>query len=300
MEASPGIIQEMSKVRISIVISHCEKRLKWISDYIGTEYSITDITIYSKCGKEVRNMKQLEELSPIVNIIKLPNVGRNDHAYAYWIRKHYDSIDKDKDGNDIVLFLKDNGGRYSSTAFHPIDRLLTFASKSGFGCMIKPGCNRCEEQCNKESVVRTMQHRRQYILNFSKDNYNRQERDDGSAFQSDKYADFKSWKEDLGFVIPESETMPVCYRGSFAVQKKQFLNHRKEAWEKMVSSLSRGDNIVEGHYAERLWASILSDIDEDSASAVDEVFSHHQKTLSTRCGKKFSTYISKDASITIP
>ena len=94
--------------------------------------------------------------------------------------------------------------------------------------------------------------------------------------------------------------MPVCYRGSFAVQKKQFLNHRKEAWEKMVSSLSRGDNIAEGHYSERLWASILSDIDEDSASAVDEELSHHQKTLSTRCGKKFSTYISKDASITIP
>ena len=112
-------------------------------------------------------------------------------------------------------------------------------------------------------------------LNFSKDNYNRQERDDGSAFQSDKYADFKSWKEDLGFVIPESETMPVCYRGSFAVQKKQFLNHRKEAWEKMVSSLSRGDNIVEGHYAERVWASILTEIDEDSARAVDEVFSPH-------------------------
>ena len=60
MEASPGIIEEMNKVRISIVVSHCEKRLRWISDYIGTEYSIKDITIYSKCGKEVENIEKLE------------------------------------------------------------------------------------------------------------------------------------------------------------------------------------------------------------------------------------------------
>ena len=43
----------------------------------------------------------------------------------------------------------------------------------------------------------------------------------------------------------------------------------------MEASLSRADNIVEGHYAERLWASILSDIDSKSARAVDEVLSPH-------------------------
>ena len=43
----------------------------------------------------------------------------------------------------------------------------------------------------------------------------------------------------------------------------------------MQSSLSRANNIVEGHYAERTWASILSDTDEDSARAVDEVISPH-------------------------
>merc|ERR1719223_1597722 len=43
----------------------------------------------------------------------------------------------------------------------------------------------------------------------------------------------------------------------------------------MKSSLSRANNIVEGHYAERLWASILSDTDDDSARAVDKMFAPH-------------------------
>ena len=76
--------------------------------------------------------------------------------------------------------------------------------------------------------------------------------------------------------IPESETtVPVCYRGSFLAQRKQFLNQPEESWVKMEASLSRADNIVEGHYAERMWASALSDHDDESARAVDEVLSPH-------------------------
>ena len=49
----------------------------------------------------------------------------------------------------------------------------------------------------------------------------------------------------------------------------------------MEASLSRANNIAEGHLAERFWASILSDTDEDSARAVDEVFSKHISFVAT-------------------
>ena len=62
MEASPRIIEEMSKVRISIVVSHCEENVGWISEYIGKDYSIKDITVYSKCGNEVEGLEELEDL----------------------------------------------------------------------------------------------------------------------------------------------------------------------------------------------------------------------------------------------
>ena len=67
----------------------------------------------------------------------------------------------------------------------------------------------------------------------------------------------KSWKDDIGFVVPESETMPVCLRGFFVAKKKQFFNQPEESWKKMEASLSRANNIIEGHYAERMWASIF-------------------------------------------
>ena len=107
----------------------------------------------------------------------------------------------------------------------------------------------------------------------------------------------------MGFIIPKSETIPVCYEGLFIAQKKQFFNQPKESWEKMEASLCRADNLVEGHYAERLWASILSDTDEDSARAVDEVLSPHISYVASflNCLPVVgSIFIHADARITIP
>ena len=104
----------------------------------------------------------------------------------------------------------------------------------------------------------------------------------------------------MGFVIPKSETVPVCYRGSFLAQRKQFLNQPEESWVKMEASLSRADNIIEGHYAERIWASALSDNDDESAKAVDEVLSPHIAFTRKGTAIKGMLYTKKGAEITIP
>ena len=127
MEGSPEIIEEMSKVRISIVVSHCEESVGWISEYIGKDYSIKDITVYSKCGNEVEGLEELEDLSPTVDVVELPNVGRCDHTYAYWINQHHEIIDKENDGNDVVMFLKDNNCHRD--LFNPIDVMFSHVSK---------------------------------------------------------------------------------------------------------------------------------------------------------------------------
>ena len=299
MKASPQIVEEMSKVNISIIISHCEDNVGWLLEYIGKDYSIKDILIFSKCDKEVEGLEELEELSPVVNITKLPNVGRCDHSYAHYITEQYTSIDRENDGDDIVMFFKDNGRHRN--IFIPMDLLLTHASKSGFGCVARVTC-RCD-QCNKDSIIPMLQHKRKKLERFARMDYNRVKRDDSNAFVSEQYPSLKSWKDDIGFVIPESETMPVCYRGMCVVQKKQFFNQPEESWKKMEASLSRANNIIEGHYAERMWASILSDVDNESARALDEILSPHVTTMSkpqTNCVKPSTTFIHKDAQIIIP
>ena len=284
MKASPTIVEEMKNVNISLVISHCEENLSWIAGYIGNNYSLKDITIYSKCDKEVKGLKALQRLSSTINVLRLPNVGRCDHTYAYWIKEQYKLIDAEADGNDIVMFLKDNKREYRK--YHPIDLVLSHASKSGFGCVAMPLTKCKKKECFRKSLTPLMQHKRESLDAFKISFYNRLERDDSSAFSTGQYPFFKDWKEEMGFVIPKSESVPVCYRGSFLAQRKQFLNQPEESWVKMEASLSRADNIVEGHYAERIWASALSDNDDESAKAVDEILSPHIAFTGDGCGMK--------------
>ena len=60
----------------------------------------------------------------------------------------------------------------------------------------------------------------------------------------------------------------------------------------MEASLSRANNIIEGHYAERMWASILSDVDNESAKAVDKVLLPQISFVDSRkCPMNGITYI---------
>jgi len=284
--------------------------VSWIAEYIGHKYvTIKDITIYSKCGKEVDGIDELEKglsvASTNIIVVTQPNVGRCDHTYAHWINEQYTSIHEQTNeranANDIVMFLKDTDRRRNK--FLPIDLLFTHASKSGFGCVIKPKCA-CNVGCENSLHMALMQHRRESLESFKLGDYHRTETDESSTFLSKDFPVFKYWRDEMGFTIPQSETVPVCYGGQFIAQKKQVLNQPKESWQKMETSLSRGNNIIEGHYAERLWASILSDVDNESARAVDEALSPHMASevgeAKKECGMLGMLFIRKDAQIELP
>ena len=54
-------------------------------------------------------------------------------------------------------------------------------------------------------------------------------------------------------------------------KEKQILNQpEQDVWQNVVTSLGRNNFILEGHYAECLWAPALSVIDEDYARSVKE------------------------------
>eukprot|EP00536_Pseudo-nitzschia_multiseries_P004289 jgi/Psemu1/285011/fgenesh1_pg.70_\ len=94
---------------VHVVVSHCNKPIGWIwKEYFGdlknrTSYSIRSITIISKCDipipladlpyhSSINKPDQTSrlkptELVPLVTVVSLPNVGRCDHSYAYWITK---------------------------------------------------------------------------------------------------------------------------------------------------------------------------------------------------------------------
>ena len=249
------------------MISHCEERVSWIPEYFKDEYNIKDIIVYSKCGNVVEGIDSLTKLAP-TKVVRLENVGRCDHTYAYWINDHYYKFNKEKDGDDVVLFLKDN--KRFRKMFRGIHDIFTHVTETGFACLKKPECD-CYKPCNRGQFEPMMMHQQKYLMSFALDEYSRTERDENSDFLSNKYKSLKSWNDAMGFRIPKSETLPVCYIGMFAAKKKQIFNQPAYVWERMTKSLSRANNIIESHYAERMWATLLSNQDERYMREIDKV-----------------------------
>ena len=63
---------------------------------------------------------------------------------------------------------------------------------------------------------------------------------------------------DINSFLENQTVVPVCYGGVFLTTYSQIANPPPGVWEQLEQSLSRDDNIEEGHYAERSWAALLS------------------------------------------
>ena len=57
---------------------------------------------------------------------------------------------------------------------------------------------------------------------------------------------------------PYPEIVQVCYGGAFAAYVSNIKKRDMPIWKALEKTLSRGNNIAEGHYAERSWAYLLS------------------------------------------
>ena len=286
-----------SNTNITIVISHCDSVMYWIPKYIRDGYNIRQIIIYSKCGKEVKGLQNLMKLGP-TSIVNLPNVGRCDHTYAYFINEHFNDVKKGKNLDDMIIFMKDNN--HDNEYWYKFDKVFTRAFQSGFGCVKKPQCD-CSFKCRKKGPHSpSMMHDREYLLNFSLNGYKRLERDENSQFLNESYMSLREWNDSMGIKFPKTTSMPVCYLGLFAIKKRQILNQSKETWQSITDSLSRANNIIEGHYAERMWAAILSDNSEEIARQVDQALLPVVQDMVKRpidgnvCGMASMYYVNKN------
>ena len=97
----------------------------------------------------------------------------------------------------------------------------------------------------------------------------------------------------------------TCYGGSFAARREGIVRWPLSFWRWLSSSLSRGDNILEGHFAERTWAKLLApplSLDQEMAilcasRGVDASNGHVGGGCACGevCGKLFSMAVAPDA-----
>jgi hypothetical protein len=103
--------------------------LKWLAGYtVG--FNFRSITILSKCGVSVES----DELPEGASVFQLPNVGRNDHAIAFWMSMiQYSSRD-----NEVVVFLKDNLDIHQSSRARSVHDTLRITAKTGYAFFQEP------------------------------------------------------------------------------------------------------------------------------------------------------------------
>ena len=228
---------------IDCVITRYNEHINWV---LGMPKWINRFMIYNK-GPNDNIFKDVvipDELAAKIFIMKSENIGRIDHTIAYHIINNWDDLP------DNLIFLPGTAvmcprkGQYLEMI-----RRNMFRLNSKFGGFYGPR----RFKPNPD-------------FNFTRDNYiasgicNR----NGNNFIRSEYQDFKAWKKEL---IDDDPLELIAYRGMFCVNKDNIKFNDISVFEKILESVSVGDNIENGHFAERIWAHLFTKINRITLSA---------------------------------
>lgn len=283
-----------STPELHVVISHCDKPISWIWKQVLVDTSWKSMTILSKCGKT----KKIADLPPDSHIVPLPNVGRNDHSYAYWIADIFEAGDdrkgqtkkkasqslpheyvKTMNPNDLVMFINEDEKPVegSSETRRPWKEVLEEAQSQGFAC---------GSHIELEGVKALNIASKKNIGLFQMNEYGRAHARFKSRYLT--LEDFVSslpvrltvGNQALNARVMKNEGrrlkavdkaanddaaqgemelfMPVCYGGHFVASVERIAEAPVANWGYIEQSLRRGKDIEEPHYMERIWSALLS------------------------------------------
>lgn len=220
-DVSPGIrwhnLQASAPIPISVVISHCDKSLAWISEYLNHTttksllFEIKSIEIYTKCNNETGLEDFTKQHPAITTITHLVNVGRCDHTWAYWLESHH-SLLKER---DMVVFLKDNSHRKDlrkMLMYLPLNHVMGNVVTTGFSCLeqerftpLGKNLQRDHKGLYFKSAYNVWEYKRNprqsFQVFYMDEDYTREERDNVSSamnytFKS-KYNNLKRYVQEL-------------------------------------------------------------------------------------------------------
>lgn len=198
-------------LEIHMIISHCKSPLDWLEDFTKG-FAIKSLHIVTKCGHPIVGAPDM------ANIIELPNVGRCDHTYAWYISHILPSLALYPDS--VVVFMKDD---ISLANMHQLGewselRHLTFlAASEGFAC----GINSMDVKFSQSRYSLSAFHETKTLAEFAMDSYQRNLKGyalDSTEFKSE-FETLGSWWDSVG-IKAGSRLSPVCYGGVFAASAR--------------------------------------------------------------------------------
>ena len=234
---------------VVLVIAYCNHPLDWMTEFLnGFEKLIDDVWIFPKCNMDVVGAPNGSK------IFRLPNVGGCDHTIAHALQM-YSGLPRNSE-NDMLVFLKDTFEISTNTLeSQTFGDFLCEVEFYGLGCLPQHRTTLKVPLFHELHVLRTFTRTGHNRLGGSDVNENGTE----IPFANENINSLGEWLDNLSLPIhPTKNITMVCYGGNFATTRKSIMKKPMWVWKAIERSLSRGNNIVEGHFAERAWASLLA------------------------------------------
>jgi len=212
--------------KINLVIARYNEDINYINQYKND----FNIILYNK-GPKI-------ELSDI-QIIDLPNIGREFHTFLYHIINNYDNL------VDLTIFLP---GSWQLPG--KLNRALE---------TIKNAKNTKTTVIITESNLKDIKN---LLFNFTLDEWgctdhnNRKLNPDRKLLQS-SVRPFGKWYENYFNHINSSDIKAITYFGICAIDKKHILQNPIDIYKKLYNELNTHNNPEVGHYMERAWSSLF-------------------------------------------
>ena len=255
-----------------MVVSFCHSDLDWLHAALSP-LNVQRLTVYSKCNPRSAVNQSVSRLSLSrvggAEVVTLPNVGRCDHSFAHYLGERADF------GADVILFLKDTHRIHQPALGRSLTKVVGLAASAGFACGQQPWGQLSAWHLSRDLLTLTMR-------NYMKSR---------SDFKS-RFASMREWLRAFRWPgvaqLEAAPIWPVCYGGVFAASRSAASKVPRSFWNELSASLSRGDNIEEGHFTERLWAAVLGQPPDDAealaAAAACKIAKNSNGLLGTLVG----------------
>lgn len=214
---------------IDIIVARYNEDLKWT---LEEPFNNFQYIVYNKGENEDF------EKTFVKQVIKINNVGRNDHTYLYHIVNNYEKL------NDIIIFLPGsvNMEYKKEKAVNLLNRIKNnnFKKAIFIAKYIKKGA--LIEFFNFKLDKWRASYQQNYIKNSEE------------ILQPARIRPFGKW-----FLFNFGNIMIKLYQwhGIFSIDKNDVIKHEKIRYERLLFQLQGSSNPEVGHYIERSWPAIF-------------------------------------------
>ena len=214
----------------TVIITRYNEKIDWLNYIID---SVDQIIVYNK-GSNNDLFKNFTP-PPKVVIVNLPNVGRIDHTLAHYILENWNNLPDTLISLPASVLMCAKKGHYLNAMRKRFDIV-----KEKYNGFYSPRYHKVNPE----------------IFNYTIDNYQAEGycNKNNNPFIKSEYPDFVSWKKAL---IDDRPIRYIGMRGMFVVSRENINHIKKSIYENLLNSLSVGDNIENGHFAERIWAHLF-------------------------------------------